>query len=105
MWTKIKSNMQAIILIIAFLGAVGGAQAYFAKSKDLDVVNESVAMLAASYSFDKDTARHNSVQERIWALEEQCKKSPCSNVVLNEIKKLKLELKALEIKLSKKKNG
>ena len=98
MWTKIKANMQAIILIIAFLGACGGAQAYFAKSKDL-------SMLTASYNFDKDTARHNSVQERIWALEEQCRKSPCSNAVLNEIKKLRLELKALDRKLSQKKSG
>jgi len=96
MWTKIKGNMQAIILIIVFLGAVGGAQAYFAKARDLN-------MLAASVNFDRDTARHNSIQERIWALEEQCRKNPCSNAVLNEIKKLRLELRALDRKLSQKK--
>lgn len=97
MWTKIKENMQAIILIAAFLSVCAGGVGYFAKASDHNA-------LAASYKFDKTTQRHNAVQERIWMLEDACKKG-CSQAVLNEIKKLKLELKELERELSNKKNG
>jgi uncharacterized protein YdcH (DUF465 family) len=93
MWKKAKEYMSSIILILAFLGAAAGGVTYFAKASDLEA-------LASSYQFDKNTQRHNAIQERIWKLEEDCKNG-CSQAVKEEIKKLKLELKELDRKLKK----
>ena len=95
MWDKIRTNMQTIVLIAAFIGVSGTACAYFAKSADHNA-------LAASYNYDKTQQRHNAVQERVWALEAECKKSTCSSVILEEIKHLKLELQELDRQLRKK---
>lgn len=97
MWSKIKNCMSAILLVAAFLGAAAGGHAYFAKQKDF---NE----LVEAYKFDKTTERHNAIQERIWALEDMCRKTPdlCTQEVKEEIKHLKLELDELKRELSKK---
>jgi len=96
MWRKIRTNMNAIIIIAAFLGVAFTGHAYFAKSADLDA-------LASSYHFDKTTQRYNAVQERIWMLEARCEKDGgCQVEIQVEINKLKLELKVLERELAKK---
>jgi len=96
MWRKIRTNMNAIIIIAAFLGVAFTGHAYFAKSADLNA-------LASSYHFDKTTQRYNAVQERIWMLEGRCQKDGrCPAEILIEINKLKLELKALSRELAKK---
>jgi len=56
MGNKIKENVQAILLIAAFLGVCSGAVTYFATASEFQE-------LKFSYQFDKLTQRHNAVQE------------------------------------------
>ena len=92
---KIRENLGTICTVCTLVVMIVGAQAYFAKSADFEAFR-------AEYQFDKDTKRYEAVQERLWALEARCSQNPCAPAVLNEIKKLKLELKDLERRLSKK---
>lgn len=92
---KIRENLGTLVTVCTLVVMIVGAQAYFTKASDFNAFK-------AEYQFDKDTKRYEAVQERLWALEERCSKNPCSPAIINEIKKLKLELKDLERRLSKK---
>ena len=92
---KIRENLATICTVCTLAVMIVGAQAYFAKSADLKAFR-------AEYVFDQTTKRYEAVQERLWALEARCNKNPCTQDILNEIKKLRLELKQLDRELNKK---
>lgn len=91
-----KTAIAVTTVLVLLGGAFAGINAYFAKAKDLNLVE-----LRLDQKILDD--RYNSIRERIWSLEDKygdmCKNAPPREK--NEYRKLLLDLKRIERALEK----
>jgi len=101
---KVSDNLSTIVIIIALVGGVVGANNYFATASDL--AREAQAREATQQQLDKFIlgTRLGQVQDRIYVIVDRFKLDtnrplPMPPTTKEELRKLKAELEILKVKL------